>query len=36
MLAIWRNLWTDGVDLGGHAGDLVHNHLKSVASIELR
>jgi D-psicose/D-tagatose/L-ribulose 3-epimerase len=35
MLAIWRNLWTDGADLGGHANGFIRGHLKSVASIEL-
>ncbi|WP_238005335.1 sugar phosphate isomerase/epimerase [Dactylosporangium sp. AC04546] len=33
MLAIWRNLWTDGADLGAHANAYIRGRLRSVASI---
>jgi len=29
ILAIWRNLWTDGRDLAGHAKDFIQAHLKA-------
>src|SRR5687768_6338788 len=29
ILAIWRNLWTDGRDLAGHAKDFIEAHLKA-------
>lgn len=35
MLSIWRDLWTDGMDLGSHANGFIRNQLKSVASIAL-
>jgi D-psicose/D-tagatose/L-ribulose 3-epimerase len=33
MLAIWRNLWSDGDDLGRHANTFIRSQLTSVASI---
>ncbi len=33
MLGIWRNLWSDGLDLGRHANNFIRGQLKSVASI---
>ncbi len=35
MLAIWRNLWSDGPDLGAHANAFIRSQLRSVASIDL-
>jgi D-psicose/D-tagatose/L-ribulose 3-epimerase len=35
MLGIWRNLWTDGDDLGQHANTYIRSQLASVASIKL-
>jgi len=34
-LAIWRNLWRDGDDLGAHANSFIRNQLRSVESIAL-
>jgi D-psicose/D-tagatose/L-ribulose 3-epimerase len=35
MLGIWRNLWTDGADLGAHANTFIRNQLAAVASIRM-
>jgi D-psicose/D-tagatose/L-ribulose 3-epimerase len=35
MLGIWRNLWTDGEDLGRHANSFIRNQLATVASMEM-
>jgi D-psicose/D-tagatose/L-ribulose 3-epimerase len=32
-LAIWRNLWSDGADLAGHARAFIDGQLRAVASI---
>jgi D-psicose/D-tagatose/L-ribulose 3-epimerase len=34
-LGIWRNLWTDGEDLGRHANSFIRNHLAAVRSIKM-
>jgi D-psicose/D-tagatose/L-ribulose 3-epimerase len=36
MLGIWRNLWSDGLDLGRHANNFIRGQLKSVASIGMQ
>lgn len=35
MLGIWRNLWTDGEDLGRHANSFIRNQLATVSSIQM-
>jgi D-psicose/D-tagatose/L-ribulose 3-epimerase len=34
MLGIWRNLWTDNVELGAHASAFIRDKLVAVASIK--
>jgi D-psicose/D-tagatose/L-ribulose 3-epimerase len=34
MLGIWRNLWSDGAELGAHANDFIRGKLTAMASIE--
>ena len=34
-LGIWRNLWTDGEDLGRHANSFIRNHVAAVRSIKM-
>lgn len=36
ILAIWRNLWTDGRDLAGHARDFIEAHLKAAQEAHAR
>jgi D-psicose/D-tagatose/L-ribulose 3-epimerase len=36
ILAIWRNLWTDGRDLAGHAKDFIEAHLKAAQEAHAR
>jgi D-psicose/D-tagatose/L-ribulose 3-epimerase len=36
ILAIWRNLWTDGRDLAGHAKDFIEVHLKAAQEAHAR
>jgi D-psicose/D-tagatose/L-ribulose 3-epimerase len=36
ILAIWRNLWTDGRDLAGHAKDFIEAHLKAAQEAHVR
>src|SRR5688572_28756250 len=36
ILAIWRNLWTDGRDLAGHAKDFIEAHLKAAQEAHTR
>ena len=36
ILAIWRNLWSDGRDLAGSAKDFIESHLKSAAEAHAR
>ena len=36
ILAIWRNLWTDGHDLAGHAKDFIEAHLKAAQEAHAR
>lgn len=36
ILAIWRNLWTDGRDLAGSAKGFIESHLKSAAEAHAR
>jgi D-psicose/D-tagatose/L-ribulose 3-epimerase len=33
VLAVWRNLWDDGEDLGVHANSFIRNQIRSVATI---
>ena len=35
MLGIWRNLWTDNVELGAHANAFIRDKLIAVDSIRL-
>ena len=35
MLGIWRNLWTDNVELGAHANAYIRDKLVAVDSIRL-
>jgi D-psicose/D-tagatose/L-ribulose 3-epimerase len=35
MLGVWRNLWTDGEDLGRHANSFIRNQLAAVRSIKM-
>ena len=34
MLGIWRNLWSDGAELGAHANAFIRDKLTAMASIE--
>jgi D-psicose/D-tagatose/L-ribulose 3-epimerase len=34
-LAIWRNLWEDGADLGRHANDFIRGKLRAIETISL-
>ena len=36
ILAIWRNLWTDGRDLAAHAKDFIEAHLKAAQEAHAR